>query len=100
MAREWEAEFIRLWTGGDTLKQIAAALGIPPGTAQWRAFTLQQEGKIPPRRTRGASPRQNAQARPDGTPAPPAPQVAPAPPMPPRTPRVTRAPRGDLRGGA
>jgi hypothetical protein len=47
--RAWEPEFIRLWTEGASTEQIAAALGIPPGTASSRANTLQREGKITPR---------------------------------------------------
>jgi hypothetical protein len=49
MPREWEVEFIRRWEAGETTDAIAAALGIAEGTARSRAYTLQQEGKIPPR---------------------------------------------------
>jgi hypothetical protein len=31
--RPWEPEFIRLWDAGAKDHEIAAALGIPPGTA-------------------------------------------------------------------
>jgi hypothetical protein len=34
MAREWEPEFIRLWQAGTETAAIAAALGIPVGTAR------------------------------------------------------------------
>jgi hypothetical protein len=46
--RAWEPGFIRRWQAGETCEQIAAALGIPEGTAKSRANTLRQEGKIRP----------------------------------------------------
>lgn len=48
-----EATFIALWQEGVTTDAIAEALGIPHGTARSRAYSLQQQGKIPPR-SRGA----------------------------------------------
>jgi DNA-directed RNA polymerase specialized sigma24 family protein len=50
MTADETAEFIALWTEGLSLKDIAARLGIPPGTVSSRAAAL--------RRRRG--PRQTA----------------------------------------
>jgi hypothetical protein len=58
-----EDRFITLWSQGLTQTAIAAQLGIPPGTARSRAYTLQQQGKIQPRPRGGASPKQKAQTR-------------------------------------
>jgi hypothetical protein len=44
-----EASFVELWGQGLTTDAIAAALGIPKGTACSRAYALQQAGKIQPR---------------------------------------------------
>jgi hypothetical protein len=44
-----EARFIELWQQGLETAAIAQHLGIPPGTARSRAYTLQQQGKIQPR---------------------------------------------------
>jgi hypothetical protein len=44
-----EATFIARWLQGLETAAIAAALGIPPGTAHCRAYTLQQQEKIQPR---------------------------------------------------
>lgn len=67
MAREWEAECIRRWEAGETAEAIAAALGIPEGTARSRVYTLQQEGKIATRPKGGR--RTPAPVRTEGTPA-------------------------------
>ena len=70
-----EARFITLWNAGTATAAIAQQLGIPPGTARSRAYTLQQQGKIP-RRPQGGR-RVPALARAGGAPA-----RAPAPPPP------------------
>jgi hypothetical protein len=49
MTPEEEAHFIALWQEGLTAAAIAQRLGIPPGTVRSRVYTLQQQGKIPPR---------------------------------------------------
>jgi len=80
MTPEEEATFITLWQQGLTSAAIAARLGIPPGTARSRAYTLQQQGKIPPRPKGGR--RIPALATTDGPPA--THPRAPASPAPPR----------------
>jgi hypothetical protein len=45
MTPEDEAHFITLWQQGMDTAAIAAALGIPAGTARSRAYTLQQQGR-------------------------------------------------------
>jgi hypothetical protein len=44
-----EARFIELWQQDLETAAIAQHLGIPPGTARSRAYTLQQQGNIAPR---------------------------------------------------
>ncbi|HEX9872520.1 MAG TPA: CopG family transcriptional regulator [Candidatus Tectomicrobia bacterium] len=61
-----EARFIALWQEGLTCPDIAHRLGIPAGTARSRAYSLQQQGKIP-RRPQGG---RRVQARADGSPRP------------------------------
>jgi hypothetical protein len=67
MTPDEEARFIALWNAGTDTAAIARALGIPPGTARSRAYTLQQSGKIAPR-PRGGK-RTPARASADGPPA-------------------------------
>jgi hypothetical protein len=62
-----EARFIELWQQGLETVAIAQRLGIPPGTARSRAYTLQQQGKIQPRPRGGR--RTPARTLGDGTPA-------------------------------
>jgi hypothetical protein len=64
-AGETEAEFIALWNEGLTTAAIAERLGIAPGTARSRAYTLQQRGLILPR-PKGS---RRTPARREGTPA-------------------------------
>ena len=66
-----EATFIQLWQEGLPCPAIAQRLAIPPGTARSRAYTFQQQGKIPPRPRGG----RRVPARQEGAPA-----RAPAPP--------------------
>jgi hypothetical protein len=61
-----EARFIDLWTQGASYRELAQALG----TVASRAAALVAQGKIQPRPRGGAYPKQQAQARPEGTPAP------------------------------
>jgi hypothetical protein len=61
-----EVTFITLWQQGLETAAIARRLGIPPGTARSRAYTLQQQGKIQPRPRGG----RRTPARQDGSPAP------------------------------
>lgn len=61
-----EARFIALWQEGLTCPAIAHHLDIPPGTARSRAYTLQQQGKIPPRPRGG----RRVPARQEDTPPP------------------------------
>ena len=74
-----EARFIALWQEGLTCPEIAQRLGIPPGTARSRAYTLQQQGKIQPRPRGGR--RIQARASAEGTPAS-HPRGHPPPPAP------------------
>src|SRR5215831_20523705 len=62
--RPWEPEFIKLWHAGAKDAEIAAALGIPEGTARSRIFTLQREGKL------GTRPRGGRRVRTEVAPAP------------------------------
>lgn len=61
-----EATFIALWQEGLTCPEIAHRLGIPAGTARSRAYSLQQQGKIP-RRPQGG---RRVPTRQEGTPPP------------------------------
>jgi len=65
-----EAEFIRWWREGLSLKDIAARLGIPPGTVSSRAAALRRQGVALDKRPQGgAYPSQRVRARQEGPPA-------------------------------
>jgi DNA-binding transcriptional MocR family regulator len=96
MARSWEAEFMELWRAGVETAAIAQALGIPRGTVASRAHALRRQGKIQARPKGGSYPRQQAQGRQAGTPAPPAPQVPPATPAAPAPPAPPAADRKEV----
>jgi hypothetical protein len=69
---EEEATVIALWQEGLTCPEIAQRVGIPPGTARSRAYTLQQQGNIPlrPKGGRRVPALTRAEETPAGAPAP------------------------------
>src|SRR5262245_47289668 len=64
--RDWESEFIELWTAGVEAAEITRRLGIPLGTVHSRAGRLRQEGKITARPRGGAYPLRRVLARQEG----------------------------------
>jgi hypothetical protein len=72
MTSSEEQAFIRLWQEGASYRDIAQTLGCALGTVGSRAAALVRQGKIQPRPKGGNYPRQKAQGRHEGTPAPPA----------------------------
>jgi len=61
--RDWEPEFIELWTAGVEASEIARRLGIPLGTVHSRAGRLRREGKVEARPRGGNYPTVRAHAR-------------------------------------